>query len=58
MEKITIKIKTVNSAFEDMPEVEISRILHKLAEDTINYGIGNKKLLDINGNTVGSVEIE
>lgn len=32
MEKITITIKTVNSAFEDMPELEVSRILRELAD--------------------------
>jgi hypothetical protein len=58
MNKITIAIETVNSAFADGNEfLELARILRKLAAD---YEEGNNPttLRDINGNTVGHIDIE
>lgn len=56
--QITITINTDNAAFEGDPGVELSRILTQLAqefEQTTNPHSG--KICDINGNTVGKVEV-
>ena len=58
MEKITITINTENAAFDDCPEEEVKRILHELAYSIDNSGLTEKKIRDINGNTVGSITIE
>lgn len=55
MKKIIIEIKTTNDAFEGYMEQELSRILYNLTE-RIEEGRRPKKLMDINGNTVGKVE--
>lgn len=61
---ITITINTDNAAFSDENggrEYEVGRILRKLADELhdgiINASIGPRKLRDINGNTVGKVEV-
>ena len=53
---LKININLDNAAFED--EGEISRILRKLA-DKISYdgSIDSGKIIDINGNSVGTWEI-
>jgi hypothetical protein len=51
--KITIKINTDNDAFGDGPR-ETARILRKLAD---GCPLEPGKIRDINGNTVGSVEV-
>ena len=55
MKKIIIEIKTTNDAFEGYMEQELSRILYNLTE-RIEEGRRPRKLMDINGNTVGKVE--
>lgn len=57
LEKVSVSIETCNSAFEENGHLELSRILIGLAENIAN---NNKpsKLLDINGNVVGTVKYE
>lgn len=55
--EIKIRIKIVNAAFQDMPEYEVARMLRELA-DKLESGRQPGKLLDLNGNAVGSVEYE
>lgn len=62
MDKVTIEIDTVNSAFKEDDEAEtegqeIARILRKFA-DEIEDRYYPEKLRDINGNTVGKVMYE
>ena len=57
MENIKIEFETVNSAFEDAPEIEVARILRELAHQ-IESGYRPSSLRDINGNKVGIVEYE
>jgi hypothetical protein len=58
--KITIKIDTSGAAFEDAPEYELARVLHRIAERVTSmemkpgYGF---PIRDINGNRVGSLEV-
>ena len=54
MTRIEIGFDTENAAFEDTPEVEISRILQKLAHD-IAAGREPGRIIDINGNSIGTV---
>ena len=55
---ITITINTDNDAFQDsMLRYEVSDILRELSEEINRFGIVNKPLRDINGNTCGKVEI-
>ncbi len=59
--QITITINTDNAAFERWPEGEVARILtdyaRKLADHEICFDGDTVKMRDINGNTVGAVEI-
>ena len=50
--KVIIEINTDNGAFLPDPDIEIERILALTAGN-----IRNKKLLDINGNVVGSITV-
>lgn len=57
-----VTIETGNSAFEDeSPTREIARILRELADDLDSRQderwFDGKKLLDVNGNTVGRVTV-
>lgn len=54
MDKIIIEIRTTNAAFDDPGE--LSRILSRLAED-LSEGKEPATLRDVNGNTVGTVQI-
>jgi len=56
---ITIKIKTSNAAFEgENMGIEVARILRRLAVEFEIFDPENEtKLLDINGNTVGSCKV-
>ena len=58
--KITMTIDTGNAAFDDaFPENEVARILNVYAGKIIRLGDPVESvLIDINGNTVGKVEIE
>lgn len=56
MKKITITINTENEAFQP-PELEISAILHKLAERTAN-GFFHSRIYDVNGNLAGGMDYE
>lgn len=55
MEQIIITINTENSAFEGNEEHEVARILRNIA-DKIENGQQPRKPMDINGNSVGSIE--
>ena len=55
--RIVIEINTNNSAFDDADGTEARRILSEVSDmiDNRSYlGPWNRKLRDINGNTVGS----
>lgn len=55
--KIILKLDLDNAAFQPGDRaLEIARILHKLADDLEN-GTPKSKILDINGNTVGSIGV-
>ena len=54
---ITIKINCENAAFGPAEEYEIARILRKLA-DRLESGDEPCKLMDYNGNGVGTVDYE
>jgi len=58
MSKIKIEFEMNNAAFEDFPEVEVSRILKKI-DKKFEYSFPQKKydfaILDINGNKIGNV---
>ena len=59
---IKITINTDNAAFEDYPHVEVARILHKMANSTESDGcllcVDNYPVMDINGNTVGLLNVK
>lgn len=55
MDHISIKIKTVNAAFDGDEARETARILRELA-DKLEQGREPDSLLDNNGNKVGTVE--
>jgi len=56
MEKVVIEINSSNDAFKETSEnEELARILRDMA-DKLEMGINSRKLMDINGNKVGSVE--
>ncbi|MFA5436896.1 MAG: hypothetical protein WC372_12730 [Candidatus Neomarinimicrobiota bacterium] len=52
-----IEIETGNAAFEDDRNMELARILRQIAERLEN-GEDAGRVLDINGNKVGSFEME
>ena len=49
----TVEIELGNDAFGDAPEVEVGRILSRLAEHIASFGGDGGPIRDINGNTVG-----
>jgi ABC-type Co2+ transport system permease subunit len=53
MSIFTLTIDCDNDAFEDMPQAEVARILHNVAE-RILYPLMDGTCRDVNGNTVGS----
>lgn len=54
--KVIITVECDNSAFGDMPHYELSRILHYESARIHREGVNKvQKVLDINGNDVGSV---
>ena len=56
--KATIKINMDNDAFQRDP-TEVARILRNVAQDIEDYPTAHFiGIMDINGNTVGSFEIE
>jgi hypothetical protein len=59
--KITVTITTENDAFDSDPSPEVARIFKRLANDMENLleqpRPHQKKILDLNGNTVGYVVI-
>lgn len=57
MKKLTISMNTENSAFEGNTEYEVARILREIA-DKIEQGHEPTKVMDINGNKVGEIEIK
>jgi len=57
--KLRIEIDLGNAAFDVVPENEVCRLLHEASVRVSEYGIQKAagRLLDINGNTCGKVEI-
>jgi hypothetical protein len=56
--KIIITIKTDNSAFSDDIDREVGRLLRVVAErQEQGRTVDGSKLIDVNGNTVGSVKV-
>ena len=59
MEKVTIEIQTVNSAFQDgNMSNELVRILKKMIVDLENYDTFRDSYNDLNGNKVAKVTVE
>ena len=55
--QVNIQFNTDNSAFDDTPEIEVSRILRALAGRIRADGIPEElPIIDINGNRVGQFE--
>lgn len=54
--RLTIEIDTDTDAFRSFPVEEVTTILEELVEDLQMDGlpVGRSKLVDTNGNTVGS----
>jgi len=50
--KISIKFSTDNAAFEELPEVEVRKILREIGEAVL-LGITDGPCHDSNGNTIG-----
>jgi len=50
----TVTINLDNEAFSESAEFELARILHGLASDIESYKGTDRRLMDINGNVVGS----
>lgn len=59
MKKVTITIDTTNDAFEesDRPGIEVARILRDLAKK-FDSGVIPQKVMDANGNTVGTCKVK
>lgn len=56
---IRIIIETENAAFQEVgEEIETARILRELADKVESGGLGDFNLRDINGNTVGQMDVE
>lgn len=56
MEQITITLNTGNSAFEEDLFEGLSAVMRTLLKDFQN-GMIPKAILDINGNTIGKIEV-
>lgn len=57
--KLVIEINLDNAAFQEWGgQAEVARILNRYAENVSEWGVGERKLLDINGNTVGTAEVQ
>lgn len=60
MPKLRIELDCSNSAFEGAPGYEVSRILKTIIKATESGNLADlngKRLMDVNGNTVGKVEV-
>jgi hypothetical protein len=57
MKKVTITIKTENAAFAEDCGYEVGRILNELASKYMHGDPIPSSLRDVNGNTVGKVEV-
>ncbi len=58
--EIKVNIRTENAVFKECPEMEVARILRRLAGEleTVTMEVGDGGWLrDINGNTVGAFEV-
>jgi hypothetical protein len=59
MNQVTIHISTENAAFHPEPGTELARILRELARSFERCSDGvPTRIMDENGNAVGSVELE
>lgn len=54
--KFTLKIDSVNDAFEGDGEYEVARILRQIA-DQVENGVGAAAAMDLMGNSVGHWEV-
>ena len=57
MKKIKIVINCENAAFRNNGNFEVVRILEQITRKLDEYSARDENLLDINGNSVGYVEI-
>ena len=55
--KFTLKINMDNPGFDETPELELKRILGKIAQ-RIGAGATSETVLDTNGGAVGSFSID
>jgi len=55
--KFTLEINLGNAAFEDYPEIELSRILCDIAYSIRDNGLNSWNVQDCNGNTVGRMTL-
>lgn len=58
--EVNIHIECDNAAFDEDgagPSQEVARILHDSVNKILSDGISDRKLRDINGNTVGYIEV-
>jgi hypothetical protein len=51
-----LEFKTSNAAFDDSPELEISRILRDVARRVEDGARGACPIRDVNGGTIGTFE--
>ena len=51
--KLNIEINMDNAAFDECPELEITRIFNDLSKKFIRQGLVNRVILDANGSDVG-----
>jgi uncharacterized protein (UPF0297 family) len=57
MKEIKITIKTTNAAFEHDKQAEVAKMLRKIADDLEHKSYAPVTINDINGNKVGTIEI-
>lgn len=53
MARFQLEINMDNAAFGDSPELELSRLLHELAEYATQGARKSYTFVDYNGNTIG-----
>lgn len=59
MKELKLKINCDNDAFHDAPEVEIARVLRKIAQDIEDLEATGmyQNIKDINGNIIGTFRL-
>ena len=54
---IKITLNTDNDSFQPSPSMEVARILGNAIDDMQIEGLRERPLMDMNGNTVGRIEL-